>query len=1081
MAAEAIFYLRPLPKLAVLGVAMVVAILTMSWLVLRPLYSLFWRRQSPDDIDLALQVGAHFGSLRDRLADALQVFLKHRRNPEGYSLELADASLIEVHKEISDKDFESVAATTGVKSSLKVFAGAGLIFVAALLVFPSALFNASDRLLHPLQEYSRHPTLAFRVSPGNTEAIKGESVDIIAEVQGDHVTELDLFVKKSEADEFERKTLTAGAPNRFSYTLSNLSSNVEYFFRIDPQKSDSYNIEVVELPYVRNLQVKVTYPRYSKLGSQFLDENVGDLSALKGSTIELSASSNKTVQEAQVIFDDGKRLPLKVSGQEITGKFTLMRAGSYRFHLVDKKSRENDRPIEYRMSLQEDQPPLVQITFPGQDVDLGEDLLLPLSIEAEDDFGISKIRLGFVLSRGGIIDGDQQFLDLPLPKEQNDKLLLNHNWELSNLEIQPEDVVSYFAEAFDNDRISGPKSSRSLTYRVRFPSIYEMYNDVARGHEEAFDELQNMQEESKALQEELKQIVQEMKREPELNWQEKQEVQDAVQSQEEMRQNLESIQEQLDEMINQMEQNDLMSMETLEKYRELQQLMQEMLTPELKEALSELQKSMEELDPQKLKDAMEKFASSQEEFLKSVERTLNLLKKLEIEQKMDEVVRKTQDLLRRQDQLNSEAKQSAGKQNQDKYAQEEKGIRKDSDNLSEELDNLDQKMGEVPNMPQKEIQSAQDQMNESGLQSQMDQAIQQFQSGDMQGAQQSGQQISQNLEQMLQSLESAQQQLSEEQKKAVMQALSRSSHDLLGLSKQQEALRQQTEGMDRNSPRMNETADRQQDMRSGLSRVTNQLFDLSQNTFFVTPEIGKALGKSMNGMQESLEGLEGRNSSKSAKGQGQAMSGLNEAVAELRNSMQNLSGSSSSIGFQEMMQRMMGISNQQQGINQQTGEMGQQPGMSMEEQAAMSRLAGEQEALRKSLEQLQKEAGNRSELLGDLERIGEDMQEVVKDFQSQSVSPSTINRQKRILSRLLDAQRSVHNRDFSKKRKAETGKQYDVLSPQALPSDLLTRKDRLKSELLKALKEGYSRDYIELIRKYFDSLSREKQGESLNN
>ena len=211
------------------------------------------------------------------------------------------------------------------------------------------------------------------------------------------------------------------------------------------------------------------------------------------------------------------------------------------------------------------------------------------------------------------------------------------------------------------------------------------------------------------------------------------------------------------------------------------------------------------------------------------------------------------------------------------------------------------------------------------------------------------------------------------------------------------------------------------------------------------------------------------------------MSGLNEAVAELRKSMQSLSGSSSSIGFQEMMQRMMGISNQQQGINQQTAGMGQQPGLSMEQQAAMSRLAAEQEALRKSLEQLQGEAGNRSELLGDLEKVGQDMQEVVKDFQKRNVNPDTINRQKRILSRLLDAQRSVHNRDFSKKRKAQTGKEYRVVSPNALPSDLLSSKDRLKNELLRALKEGYSKDYRELIRRYFDSLSREQEGESLNN
>ena len=83
LAAEAILYFRPLAKLVVLGIAAAVVVVTSTWLVLRPLYSLFWRRQSPDDIDLALQVGNHFGSLRDRLADALQVFLKHRKNPEG--------------------------------------------------------------------------------------------------------------------------------------------------------------------------------------------------------------------------------------------------------------------------------------------------------------------------------------------------------------------------------------------------------------------------------------------------------------------------------------------------------------------------------------------------------------------------------------------------------------------------------------------------------------------------------------------------------------------------------------------------------------------------------------------------------------------------------------------------------------------------------------------------------------------------------------------------------------------------------------------------------------------------------------
>jgi hypothetical protein len=384
-------------------------------------------------------------------------------------------------------------------------------------------------------------------------------------------------------------------------------------------------------------------------------------------------------------------------------------------------------------------------------------------------------------------------------------------------------------------------------------------------------------------------------------------------------------------------------------------------------------------------------------------------------------------------------------------------------------------------MPQNQIDAAQEQSGQN-LQNKMQKATQQFQSGNMSGAQNTGQQISQDLQQLMESLQSAQQQLSEQEKQKIMQALRRSSRDLLNLSQQQENLMESTKGTDRNTPGMTGLADKQQDMLGGLSRVTNGLYELSQETFFVTPEIGKALGKSMKGMQSALQGLEGRNSGKSMQGQNQSMSGLNEAASQIRSSMQGLSQASSAIGFQEMMQRMMGLSQQQEGVNQQTSQMGQSPGegMTLNQQAAMQRLAAEQNAVRKSLEQLMKEAGNRSDMLGDLNQVGKDMEEVVKQLQQQNLNRSLIERQKRILSRLLDAQHSMNRRDYSKKRQAETGKQYQAMSPQTLPGSQ-GEKDRLRNELLKAMREGYSKDYKELIRKYFEALAREEQEGSLNN
>jgi hypothetical protein len=139
----------------------------------------------------------------------------------------------------------------------------------------------------------------------------------------------------------------------------------------------------------------------------------------------------------------------------------------------------------------------------------------------------------------------------------------------------------------------------------------------------------------------------------------------------------------------------------------------------------------------------------------------------------------------------------------------------------------------------------------------------------------------------------------------------------------------------------------------------------------------------------------------------------------------------------------------------------------------MGRLAAEQGAVRKSLEDLAREAsrsGELSKLLGDLQRVARDMREVQTDLAGGNVNPETMNKQERILSRLLDAQRSMHERDFEKRRKAETGTNTSRQSPPPIDLTTVEGRNRLQRDLLRALEEGYARDYEELIKKYFEAL-----------
>jgi hypothetical protein len=1079
VALDTVFHFGPTGRWVVFGSLAVAFAGTLFWYVLLPLVNWLLRRRYPDDIELAALVGNKLTAVRDRLANALQVFRSASTAREGYSTELAAEALKQVAEELQSQDLNRVVDTTPIRRALRfsllALAVAGLLWA----LFPQPLLRASYRVVAPWKMVIDQPQFVLEVQPGNVEIRKGESVTVSVRVAGEQPQRVSLVIRRKGTRFVDDIALIADSSGTYSYRLDKVADDTEYLARADGVRSPRYTITVVEVPTVRRLQLTLSFPKYSKLGTQVLDENVGDVAALKGTRVKLALESNKSVVAAALVFDDGTQIPLQASGREAQGEFILKREGFYRIALKDRKGYTNPDPIAYRLEVLPDHPPVVKISYPGKDTDLTEDMLLPMSIEAQDDFGFSRLLLRYQILRGGTTpDGDLQTIRLKTPVGES--ALVNYPWDLNTLSIFPEDVVEYFAEVWDNDTVSGPKRDRSPKYRVRFPSIREIYEELTQTQDEALVDLEEVAEESRELKKKLEEISREMLRDPELDWQQRQQLEEALERQKKVRQELEQVQQKLDQILEKMEQNDLVREETLKKYQELQRLFEEVATPELKQAMRELQKALENIDPRRVQEMMKNLQFSQEDFLKSIERTIELLKRLQIEQKMDEAVRRIEQLRRQQEEVNQNAAEAKSKPQRQKYeelARDESKIAEGMKELEDLLKKLLDKMGEVPEMPQEQIQNALDQMTSEQLQQMIEQMRQMLESGKMSQAQQQGQQIQQSMQQLSQRLQLAQQQMSGEQARRVMRALQKSSRELLELSKQQEELLRQTRGLERNSPEFQQLADRQQDLRSGLERVTEQLMRLSQESFALQPQTGKALGKAQSGMRDAQNALEARDAARSGRMQGQAMAGLDEAVAQLLSAMQNMSGGAGGMSMQQFQPQLQQMAGQQQGINQQTMPLGQGGQLTLEQQAAMERLAAEQEALRKSLEELQREMGNREEILGSLDKIAEDMKKVVEDLSRKNVGRETIERQQRILSRMLDASRSVRRRDFSRKRRAEVGRQRAIRRPGELPPEKVNARDQLYEDLLRALREGYSKDYRELIQKYFEALASSKEKE----
>ena len=1058
-----------------------------AWLVGRPALRAFGILKTQDNKLLALKVGKHFPSIHDRLLDALEMYEERQALQGLYSLALIDASFGDLHGQIQPLDFTVAVNDLRVRRMRKLVLYACAVGLLVFVVSPSGFFGSMYRISNYNTSFAAPQAIQFLIEPGNTEVLRGDNVPLTVRALGASHRRLSIMTRPEGQLEFDSQTLQPGKDEAYHTEIGTIKTTTEYYASIEENKSDKFRITVVDRPLIRSLKLKVAPPLYTRMPPRFLDENVGDISAYPGSKVDVQLTTSKELALASMVFNDTTRIALKCSGTTATGSMVAKRNKTYHFAIEDRGELTNINPVEYAIKVIPDEYPTAEILSPAKNVDLTEQMKLNLFIRIKDDFGFSKLRVAYrlVQSRYERPETAYSFIEIPLPIKDLSMMEVPYVWDLSSMHLVPEDAIMYYAEVFDNDAVNGPKSGKSETYTVRLPSLEEVLSDVSHTQAQSMESMQNVAKQADELKHDVEDMQREMKKNRQkMDWQQQKKADEMLQRYESIKKKLEDAAHQVDESVKKMEENRVLSEQTLDKYLELQKLMDQLKSPELQEALKKLRQSMKQLSPEQMKQAMQQLKFSEEQFRQSLERMIELLKRIAIEQKLDELVKRTEELKRQQEALQRQTEQTkqSDQQKRDELARQQQDLQKQAESLEQKTGDLKKSMEEfAKEMPLEEMSKAEQQLQNQQLQKKMSTAAQQMKTGNMQQAQQQQQQTMEGLNQFEQEIQQVQKSLREKQMKQVVNQMRKQFENILELSKRQENLKGQTQSLDPNSRRFRESAEGQMEEMNNLGNVANALADLAKKSFAISPEMGKEIGNAMHEMEDALQGLESRNPGVASEKQNGAMGSLNRSAMLMQGALNSMiQGGQGGMGMAGLMSRLGQMSGEQGSINQgtkQAQEMGQGEGLSQQQMAEYQRLAGQQAAVQKSLEELSREAKNAGEysrLLGDLDRVAQDMTEVQTDLQQNNVNPETIKKQERIFSRLLDSQRSMRERDYEKRRKAETGKNIQHASPTELDFATQEGKNRLREELLKALEEKYSKDYEGLIKRYFEQLDKEE-------
>ncbi|MBU1936243.1 hypothetical protein KKG05_02510, partial [bacterium] len=567
---EAIFHLPGDGRLMLLILWIIGTAVALSYGLIWPLMKRMFL--PPTDELLATRFAERIPSVRDRVLNALQLLRRVDNNPEGYSVDLILEAGREVAEDLKPINPRDLPDKKPVRIFARAFIGSAALALLMFAFFGGALVSAGERVLKPDEEFASPPPFQLAIQPGSCTVLRGDSLAVTVTATGNVPDDIILERLESGKVASEPVTLKAQQKGVFRYTYRAVTASFAYWAHSARVKSERYNVSVKELPAVRALSVRLVYPRYTGKPEQKLEENIGDISALYGTTAHLRIAATKSLSKAFLEIFEGKppvqgedaaaeadTLSLAVEGMRASGEFKALKSGYYRIRLLDNENLSDRDPILYRVTVRPDEVPVVSLIEPSRDLDVAAGVQVPVVAEATDDFGLTRMKLRyhrtstFEADTGKIPLSKFEQIDLAYESIDQAKIRSEYKWDLTPLDMLPEDQVEFFVEVWDNDALNGPKRAESIHRVLRFPSLQEIFEAQEHAQEARQISLQDLLDKSRELNEEVDRALEEYKSNPEMTWERKQEIQQMLEEQEAMTQMLEDIAKALEQTAEQMQ------------------------------------------------------------------------------------------------------------------------------------------------------------------------------------------------------------------------------------------------------------------------------------------------------------------------------------------------------------------------------------------------------------------------------------------------------------------------------------------------------------------------------------------------
>ncbi len=861
--------------------------------------------------DAANIVGTHFSNINDKLLNTLQL---QRNSGSILSPDLLTASINQKMEELKPIPFTSAIDIGENKKYLKFALPPIALMLIVLAIKPSIITDGTERMVFHQTYFEKAAPFQFTIDNNNLEAIQQQDYVLELKLNGNEIPN-EVFIL---VDGVEHKMEKVDNVN-YTYTFKNVQQDQDFVFTAAGFNSKSYELKVLPKPMLMKFDILLSYPAYLNKKNETVS-NIGDMQIPQGTKMQW-VFHTKNTDQIFLNFRDTMVDISKSSEDEFSFSKRMMQSMPYSIKTMNHFLKQNPDSVNYTINVVPDQVPLI-------DVSEKTDSLNPKSIyfsgTIKDDYGFTRLTFRYTQytqdSTGkAIVKNGEQVMGV---NKQQITQPYYYFLDASRFELLPGDKIEYYFEVWDNDGVTGSKSAKTQTMLFKAPTIDEMNAATDKNNSEIKKDLEDGAKKAKDLQKEINDLSKKLTEKKQMGYEEKKKLEDILKKQNELKNKIEESKQENQLNNQQQQENQQMDESLLEKQKQLEQLFENIMTPEMKKLFDELNKLLDKLDKNQVQEKLEQLKLSNKDMEKELDRTLEAFKQMEVEQKLQQAIDKLEDLKNKEDALKKETEGNKDtKENQenkdkkddtksdnkdskndnkdskdktdskDKKEADSKTLEKKQDELNKQFEDLKKDLKEMqeknaalesPN----EIPKTEEKQNE--ISKEMEKSSEQLNQNNKKKASQSQKEASDKMGEMKQQMQQAMEKMQKEEEEEDMQAVRQILENLLNLSFAQEDLMGQLSKLRSDNPQYLKITQTQKKLQDDSKIIEDSLLAISKRQPKISATVNREISAINMNMGKAVGELAERMQSNAQMRMQYSMTSINNLALLLNESLEQM-------------------------------------------------------------------------------------------------------------------------------------------------------------------------------------------------